>query len=101
MRWLNPLNFAAVFPAQIGSSPSSNHFVFELLKSPPRLAFATVHELDGRIPRHWPADDRRGISADRLVHKIFAIVLAAHGPFETDRFYGAGNQLRVTISPDK
>src|SRR3981081_3289261 len=101
MRWLNPLNFAAVFPDQICSSASSNHFVFELLKSPPRLALATVHELDGRIPRHWPADDRRRIFADPLCHKIFAIVLAAHGPFKTDRFYGAGTDFRVTVSLDQ
>src|ERR1700682_1412011 len=84
MRWLERLNFAAVFPAQICSSTSSNLFVVELLKSPPRLALATVHELDGRIPRHWPADDRRGIFADRLIHKIFAFVLAASWPFVTE-----------------
>src|SRR3977135_833279 len=101
MRWLERLNFAAVFPDQICSSASSNHFVFELLKSPPRLALAIVHELDGRIPRHWPADDRRGIFADRLVHKTSALVLAPHGPFETDRFYGAGTDFRVTISLDQ
>src|SRR4030081_2366894 len=101
MRWIERLNFAAVLPDQICSSASSNHFVFELLKSPPRLALATVHELDCRIPRHWPADRGRGIVADRLVHIIFAIVLAAHGPFETDRFYGAGTDFRVTVSLDQ
>src|ERR1700737_5351262 len=97
MRWLERLHFPAVFPDQIRCGASSNHFALELLKSLPRLALAIVHELDCRVTRHWPADDRCGILADRLVHIIFAIVLAADGPFETDRFHGAGTDFRGRV----
>src|ERR1700730_629657 len=92
------LHFAAVFPDQICSGASSDHFAFELLKSLPRLVLAIVHEPDGRIRRHGPADDRLGVFADRLIDVICAIVLAADGPFEADRRHRAGTDFLITVS---
>src|SRR6202165_2747357 len=92
------LHFAAVFPDQICSGASSDHFALELLKSLPRLVLAIVHEPDGRIRRHGPADDRLGVFADRLIDIICALGLAADGPFETDRRHRAGTDFPVTVS---
>src|ERR1700738_1048944 len=67
------LHFAAVFPDQICSGASSDQFAFELLKSLPRLVLAIVHEPDGRIRRHGPADDRLGVFAESLIAAICAL----------------------------
>ena len=68
---------AGVFADQIRRGGSSGHFVLEVLKSLPGLAFAIVDELHGGITGQWPADNRHGILADRLIHIIFAVVAAA------------------------
>src|SRR5260370_41925542 len=97
---MTTLNFAAVFPDQICSGAESDHFAFEPLKSLPRLVLAIVHESDGRIPRHRPADDRPRVFADRLIDIICAIVLAADGPFEADRRHRAGTDFLITVGFD-
>ncbi len=93
------LAFAAVLPDKIRSRGASGHFASERLKSPPRLALAIVHQPDRGILRHRSADNRRGIFADRLIDIIFAIVLAANRPSETDRSHRAGADLVITARP--
>src|SRR6202022_3856821 len=95
---IDGLDFAAVVPDEIRSRASSGHFAFERLKTLPRLPLAFVPELYFGIPGHRAANNRHGIFADRLIHIIFAIVLAADSPYETDRCHGAGTELLITIS---
>ena len=66
----------------------------------PRLARAIVHQPDRGIRGQRTADHGRGILADRLVHIIFAIVLAANRPFEADRGHRAGADLRIALGLD-
>src|ERR1700731_305047 len=101
--WVHParkidrLCFAAFVPAQIRGGALYDHFLLQLLKSEPGLALAIVGELDRGIPRHWPADDSHGIFPDGLVHIIFAIVLTADRPFETNCRHRAGTDPLIAI----
>src|SRR5258708_14569993 len=90
------LHFAGVFADQFRRGASSGHLVFELLKSLPRLALAIVDEPDRGISRQRPADNRRGILANRFVDKLLVISLAADHPFETNRCTGSWPDLLIT-----
>src|SRR6266851_2673878 len=95
------LYLAGVFADQIRRGGSSGHFALEVLKSLPGLAFAIVNELDGGITGQWPADDRHGILADRLIHIILVMTVAADRPFESDRCNRARTDLLITTGLDQ
>src|SRR5580692_5596708 len=92
------LHFAAVCPDKIARGGAvSGHLAFQELEPPSRLAFAIVNEFDRGVPGQRPAQDRPGNRADRLIDVIFAIVLAADRPSETNRFDRAGTGFRVAL----
>src|ERR1700687_3907123 len=92
---------AGVLADQIRHGGSSGHFVLEVLKSLPGLAFAIVGELHGGITGQWTADDRHGILADGLIHIILVVTLATDRPFESDRCNRARTDLLITTGLDQ
>jgi hypothetical protein len=92
------LALAAVVPDLIRSLAAAGHFASDRLEAPLRLALAFVHEPDCGVACHRPGDNRHGIFADRLVHIIFAIGLAANLLLEAERGHRARADLLITIS---